>query len=114
MRNFQYLAVRAAHKSNMLFKMGAVIHNDKYVLGTGYNFGIPVNSQRRFRNENSIHAEMMALSRALHKHGELVVNGSKILVCRVSATRTKALEPCQHCKEMLDRYNVKITYMEEE
>lgn len=89
-----------ALKSNMKFKLAAVIIYRGQVVGEGYNY-----YNYDIKNiTHSLHAEHMAINNALYKVRSL--RGASIIVYRHSFSGMALSKPCKQCEKLLRSYGI--------
>lgn len=87
----------------MKHKLSAIIMRGDDILGEGYNFHI-IGPRKHHRW--SIHAETMAIDRAIHRFGN--ITGATVFVYRRNKIGYLAnSRPCKECANILKRYGVK-------
>jgi deoxycytidylate deaminase len=88
----------------MKMKLSAIIFDKKKIYGYGYNYKIKMGANSR-EYEHSIHAEMMALSKALHRNKD--VREATIIVYRENSNGIANSKPCNTCKRILKKHGIK-------
>lgn len=101
------IAVDESKKSTAKYHLGAVIfQDDKYV--AGYNRNLHCSHQRKV-NPNSVHAEEMAIRRALR--AEFDFPYSTMVVVRIDKFGTfRRSYPCEHCRSIITSLGIKTIY----
>lgn len=101
------IAVNESYKSTAKYHIGAVIFNgNDYV--TGYNRNLHCTHPRK-PTPNSVHAEEMAIHRALR--AEMEFNASTMVVVRLNNFGLfRRSYPCEHCRNMICSLGIKTVY----
>lgn len=101
-------ASEIAKNSNMKFKLGAIIFDNKS-FAVGYNRKFSVNCKARPTNF-SIHAEEMAILRA-NRISSFSFKNSTLVVVRINKKGTyRKSYPCENCQSLIKKYNIKTIY----
>jgi tRNA(Arg) A34 adenosine deaminase TadA len=101
-------ACRAAQKSGMNHRHGAIVIHNGSVVAEGYNYEAP-----DFKDLFSIHAEMDALNKVKHL-GKSFLNQCEMMVVRIGPTTlnhtTKLSMPCPMCRPMIEQLGIRRVY----
>lgn len=112
--HFLKIAERISVKSDMRYKICALVVNKNTVLSVGYNRSMGETLDKTptgalyFGGAYSIHAEIDALNKAYKVYPE--VRGSNKLTLYVARKNWKLARPCIDCMRMLKRYNIEEIY----
>ena len=95
-------AIACSTRSNMKFKLGAIVYKNETILGRGYNhylrktskFGHPV---------YSLHAESHAIQFAIKKHGRRALVGASIYIYRRNGNLAR---PCPCCLSLIEMVGI--------
>lgn len=95
-------AIACSTRSNMKFKLGAIVYRNDIILGRGYNhylrktskFGHPV---------YSLHAEVHAIQFAIRKYGRRALAGASIYIYRSNG---KLARPCPCCLSLIEMVGI--------
>ena len=101
-----------SQKSNMRFKLGAVVMCGQKIIGTGFNYYFP-----NIMNEGmlSVHAERLAITRAMSYPEISKLPGSILIVCRFNKSGGKMKsKPCKDCEKFAKNQRIKIIYYDME
>jgi tRNA(Arg) A34 adenosine deaminase TadA len=114
MKKLEYLetlyqrACRAARKSGMNHRHGAIVIHDGVVVAEGFNYESP-----DFKDLFSIHAEMDALTKVKHL-GKSFLSQCEMMVVRIGPATlehtTKLSMPCPLCRPMIERMGIRKVY----
>jgi len=102
------IAVNESHQSNAKYHLGAVIYSaNKFV--TGYNRNLHCTHQRNATPMNSVHAEEMAIQRALRI--EMNLNNSTMVVVRINNSGMfRCSYPCDECRRLINSVGIRTVY----
>jgi len=108
--NILYRLQKQSMNSEMKFKVGAAIEKNETILSVGYNTRI---SDNILKDRFSLHAECMAILRALKKYGRKKVEGSTIYIIRYKKDGSFGnSKPCPVCQTILKKFNMKTIYVQ--
>ena len=97
-----------AEYSNMKFKLGAILFDDKNY-SFGYNRKFNVSCPKR-PNEFSIHAEEMAIIKA-NRIKNFDFKNSTLVVIRINNNgELKNSFPCKNCQNLINQFNIPTVY----
>lgn len=102
------LCKNIAKKSNMKYKIGAIIFNNtnNYILGYNRGLGCRNNYQT---NPFSIHAEEMAILRGVREDFDF--KNSTMVVVRINRSdNLRRSLPCDNCTKLIKKVEVKTIY----
>lgn len=101
------IAIEESQKSNAKYHLGAVIFDSvRYV--TGYNRNFFCTHQRKNTPE-SVHAEEMAIQRALR--ADMNLNHTNMVVIRVNKNGLlRRSYPCEHCRRLITSLGIRTVY----
>lgn len=101
-------AKSAAQNSNMRFKLGAVLFDNKnFTVGFNRKFGVNCKSRE---NRFSIHAEEMSIIKA-NRIPDFDFENATLVVIRVNNSgKLMCSLPCEHCMKLINKYNIKNLY----
>lgn len=106
-KEFITIAESLAHKSQMHYKLAAVIVHRKRVVAVGYNRYLGLNSNIGLSDKWSIHAEADALRKAIdYVHN----NPTCKLTIYVARRGQKNAKPCENCIRILIPYIDRFVY----
>lgn len=109
MRRSYYLSIAAdiAKQSNMFQKHGAIVVYKKNIISKGCNI-----FTNQFRNNYSMHAEIVAINNAIKKNiSKDILNKSELFVVRISNCNIlKYSKPCINCQKYIKKFSIKKTY----
>lgn len=98
------IAAKVAMKSSMNHKHGAIIVYKKQIIASGYNY---------YFGENSIHAEVAAISKMNKKYNKFL-NESELYVVRIGTNNfcnlLKYSRPCLNCQNFITKKKIKSTF----
>jgi cytidine deaminase len=99
-----------ASKSNMHFKMSAILVKGGKILAVGHNYGITLKKPRRPSADFSIHAEMMCLHKALHHYGDGKIKNAEMVIYKQNREGNGNSKPCKVCQKLLKKHKIKVKY----
>lgn len=98
----------AAKNSNMKYKLGSVLFNNKNFV-FGYNRKFDVNCKSR-TNNFSIHAEEMAIIKANRIAGFDFENSTLVVVRINNSGKFMKSFPCNNCQRLINQFNISTIY----
>ena len=97
-----------AKNSNMRFKLGSVLFDNKHFV-IGYNRKFNVNCRSR-NNEFSIHAEEMCIIKA-NRISNFDFKNSTLVVVRINNSgKFMRSFPCDNCQKLINQFNISTIY----
>lgn len=106
-QDFIDVAESLAHKSQMHYKLAAVITHRKRVISVGYNRYLGLNSDVGMSDKWSIHAEADALRKAIDYVHD---NPTAKLTIYIARRGKKNAKPCLNCLKLLMPYINRFVY----
>ena len=101
-------AAEAAQNSNMRYKLGAIIFNNKN-FATGFNRKFSVHCKTKI-TPFSIHAEEMAIIKA-NRFSAFNFQNSTLIIVRINKKGNyQKSYPCQNCQSLIQKYQIKTIY----
>lgn len=98
----------AAENSNMRFKLGAVLFNNKHFV-IGFNKAYNVKCVNK-TNNFSIHAEEMAIIKANRIAGFDFENSTLVVVRINNSGEFMKSFPCNNCQRLINQFNISTIY----
>lgn len=93
-----------AENSNMKYKLGAVLFDNKHSVA-GFNRKFDVCCKNRI-NEFSMHAEEMCIIKA-NKISDFDFKNSTLVVVRINNSgKFMRSFPCSHCQKLINQFNI--------
>ena len=101
------IATQSAIRSNMRFKLGAVLFDrTKYVTGWNRGFGVTVNSRSQ---PWSVHAEEMAILKGVRIGIDF--SNSTMVVVRINRSgNLRVSRPCETCSRLIERVGIRTIH----
>jgi deoxycytidylate deaminase len=95
------MAIQQAHKSDYIFKHGAVLVRGRTLISKGFN-----SPTRTYSCFHSVHAEMKAIKLAKVSKQQ----GTTMFVVRVNAHGLTESKPCKDCQNIMKSFGVLRVY----
>jgi len=85
-----------------------VLTYNNVIISSGMNINLKNDFTRKYNDLKGIHAEALAIMRAVHKHYN-ILNKAELWVCRVGRNSSFS-KPCPMCMKIINTFHIPIIH----
>lgn len=90
-------------------KHAAVLTYENIIISSGVNVNLKNDFTKRFNDLKGLHAESVAIMRAIQKHYH-IISKCELWICRRNNNKNNYSKPCPMCQKIIKTFNIKTIH----